>query len=405
MRETWDQLESLAAEHGDGFWLLDPGRIRSNLVAFVQAFVQAGWPDTSAAWSFKTLWLPAAVRAAWSAGALSEVVSRHEFDLALAMGADPASIVFNGPLKTREDLDHSCRLGSRVHLDSPDEVADLLGLARAHRSRGFHIGLRVNVDAGLPGRGRFGIDAESGDVRRAFRELTAEPNVTVSALHLHSSAARHPGSYIRRIERLVELVRELWPEGSAPEYLDIGGGFCGSMPESLAKQMDSAPPSPDEYAAAIVPTLTRQWPRGGPRLIVEPGMALAADAMKFAARVGATKTIAGVRHAIVTASVYTVKPTLHRLDMPFHAVRADGRSPDEAPTVVSGWTCMEEDVLSRGARLKLERGDWLVFDNCGAYTFVLNPRFIRGTPAVLVRGADGQWTVSRPADTVQEWLS
>ena len=134
-------------------------------------------------------------------------------------------------------------------------------------------------------------------------------------------------------------------------------------------------------------------------------MALAADAMKFAARVGATKTIAGVRHAIVTASVYTVKPTLHRLDMPFRAVRADGRSPDEAPTVVSGWTCMEEDVLSRGARLKLERGDWLVFDNCGAYTFVLSPRFIRGTPAVLVRGADGRWTVSRPADTGQEWLS
>ena len=133
-------------------------------------------------------------------------------------------------------------------------------------------------------------------------------------------------------------------------------------------------------------------------------MALAADAMQFAARVGATKTIADVRHAIVTASVYTLKPTLHRMDMPFHVVRADGASPSEGPTVVSGWTCIEDDVLSRGCFLKLERGDWPVFDNCGAYTFVLNPRFIRGTPAVLVREPDGQWTVSRPADTVQAWL-
>jgi diaminopimelate decarboxylase len=405
MHETWEQLEALAAEHGDGFWLLDPDRVRTNLVGFVQAFVQAGWRDTSAAWSFKTLWLPAAVRAAWGAGALSEVVSRHEYDLALALGADPRSIIFNGPLKTREDLDEACGRGSRVHLDSPDEVADLLALAHDHRGRRFRVGLRANVDVGQPVRGRFGIDADSGDLQRAFRELTAEPNVTVSALHLHSSAVRQPATYTRRIERLVGLARELWPDGSGPEYLDIGGGFCGSMPESLAKQMAFPPPSPDAYAAAIVPAMIRRWPRGGPQLIVEPGMALAADAMRFAARVGATKTIAGVRHAIVTASVYALKPTLHRMDMPFHVVRADGTSPSDGPTVVSGWTCMEDDVVSRGCPLRLERGDWLVFDNCGAYTFVLNPRFIRGTPAVLVREPDGRWAASRPADTVRAWLA
>ena len=405
MRDTWEHLESLAAEHGDGFWLLDLERVRSNLVGFVTAFVQAGWRDTSAAWSFKTLWLPAAVRAAWNAGALSEVVSRHEYHLALALGADPASIIFNGPLKTRQDLDDACGRGARVHLDGPDEVADLLALAHVHPARSFRVGLRANVDFGQPVRGRFGIDAESGELQRAFRELAAQPNVTVNALHVHSSAARQPASYTRRIERLIDLVRELWPDGSAPEYLDIGGGFSGSMPESLAKQMGSVPPSPDEYAAAIVPGLLRQWPRGGPRLIVEPGMALVADAMRFAARVGATKTIAGVRHAIVTASVHTLKPTLHRMDMPFEVVRADGTSPSDAPTVVSGWTCMEDDVLSRGCPLKLERGDWLVFDNCGAYTFVLNPRFIRGTPAVLAREPDGRWAASRPADTVQAWLA
>jgi diaminopimelate decarboxylase len=229
--------------------------------------------------------------------------------------------------------------------------------------------------------------------------------VTVNALHVHASAARQPASYTRRIERLIALVRELWPQGRAPEYLDIGGGFCGAMPEALARQLGSSPPSPDEYAGAIVPAMIRQWPAGGPWLILEPGMALAADAMRFAARVGATKTIAGVRHAIVTASVHTLKPTLHRMDMPFEVVRADGTSPEDGPTVVSGWTCMEDDVLSRGCPLKLERGDWLVFANCGAYTFVLNPRFIRGTPAVLARDADGRWTVARPADSVQAWLA
>jgi len=401
---TWTQLESLAAAHGEGFWLLDVERVGRNIDGFVRAFVQLGWPDTVAAWSFKTSWLPPVVRAAMNAGALPEVVSRHEYDLALALGADPASIVVNGPLKTRHDLDRACGHGARVHLDSLEEVADLQHLARDHRDRSFRVGLRANVDIGQPIRGRFGLDAESGDLQRAFRELVAEPNVIVNALHLHVSGAREAGEYTRRIERLVRLVDELWPDGGGPEYLDIGGGFSGSMPESLSRQLASPPSSPEVYAGAIVPTLRRRWPQGGPQLVVEPGMALAADTMRFAARVAATKTIAGVRYAMVAASVYTVKPTLHNMDMPFTVVRAGDAPPADGPTVVTGWTCMEEDVLSRGCRFRLERGDWLAFDNCGAYTFVLTPMFIRGIPAVLVWGHEGQWVVSRPADTVQAWL-
>jgi diaminopimelate decarboxylase len=402
---TWSQLELLAAEHGDGFWMLDLERFRRNLGEFLHEFAQAGWPQTVAAWSFKTSWLPPIVRAAMKAGALSEVVSRYEYDLALALGADPASIIYNGPLKTPQDLDRACGHGSQVHLDGLDEVVDLKSLARDRRDRSFRVGLRANVEIGQTARGRFGLDAESGDLQQAFRELVSEPNIVVNALHVHVSGARQADAFTRRIERLVQLIEELWPEGCGPDYLDIGGGFSGSMPELLSRQMGSLPPTPQAYAAAIVPTLLRRWPQGGPRLIVEPGMALAADTMQFAARVGAIKTIAGVRHAIVTASVYTVKPTLHKMDMPLRVVRADDASPAEGPTVVSGWTCMEDDVLSRGCPLRLERGDWLLFDNCGAYSFVLNPRFIRGTPAVIMRGVTSGWQVVRPADTIQSWLA
>lgn len=402
---TFDELDGLAARHGEGFWLLDLGRFRSNLRRFVGAFADAGWPDTVAGWSFKTNWLPPIVSAAVAEGALPEVVSRHEYDLALALGAAPSSIVYNGPLKSRADLDRATAHGARVHLDGPDEVDDLLALADGAPDRPFRVGLRANVDLGLPERGRFGLDAESGDLQRAFAALVARPNVAVTGLHLHVSGARQPELYRRRAERLVRLADELWPHGPGPETLDLGGGFAGALPPALARQMKSPPPSYADYAEAVVPTLRARWPGPGPRLLVEPGMALVADTMRFAARVGATKTVAGVRHAIVTASIYTVKPTLHALDMPFSVLRPDGAAPPAGPTVVSGWTCMEIDVLSRGNPHRLERGDWLLFDNCGAYTFVLNPRFIRGTPAVLVsdEGAPA-WRPSWPADTVSSWL-
>ena len=84
---SWSELESLATQHGDGFWLLDLERFRRNLDEFLGAFVQAGWARTINGWSLKTSWLPPVVHAAMNAGALCEVVSRHEYDLALALGA------------------------------------------------------------------------------------------------------------------------------------------------------------------------------------------------------------------------------------------------------------------------------------------------------------------------------
>ncbi len=402
---SYAELEQLADAHGEGFWLLDLEAVRHNIGRFRGAFVDAGWPATDVAWSYKTLWLPPVVEEATRTGALSEVVSQHEYELALAMGIDPTSIIVNGPLKDRQYLEWACTLGSQVQLDGPDEAADLVALARRSPGRTFRVGLRANIDIGQADRGRFGFDAEAGDLQRAAWLLAAEPGIQVEGLHVHVSAAREPAAYTRRVEKLIRLADELWPDGSRPAYLNVGGGFSGEVPDALAAQMAAPPASPEEYAAAIVTPLRERWPSGGPRLITEPGVALAADVMRFAARVGAVKVVAGRRHAIVAATVHTVKPTMHQMDMPFTVVRPEGVDPPARNTVVSGWSCMERDILSTSKEAPLERGDWVLFDNAGAYTFVMNPRFIRGTPAVLARDtARGEWWAARSADTVEDWL-
>jgi diaminopimelate decarboxylase len=402
---SWAQLQVLAAEHGEGFWLLDCARFRENLESFVAAFTQAGLPDVRVAWSVKTSWLPPILRIAMECGALLEVVSRDEFELVLALGAEPESIIFNGPLKTTDDLDRACGLGALVNLDNAEEADDLLELARNRARRHFRVGLRVNLDIGQADRGRFGIDADSIELRQVFGRLAAQPNITIEALHLHVSGARDADAFARRAGGLAALAAELWPGGDGPAQLDIGGGFAGPMPDSLARQLSTPPATWAEYAQAIAKAIRARWPGDGPTLIVEPGMALAGDVMRFAAKVGATKSIAGIRHAIVTASVLTVKPTLHELDMPFEVVRLDGRPAPAGRMVVSGWTCIEFDVLSRDSPFELERGDWLLFDNCGAYTFVLSPRFIRGAPAILAKGPVDEWMAVRRRDDLHAWLA
>jgi diaminopimelate decarboxylase len=401
------ELNEASARHGDGFWIFSIDRIRHNIHAFRDAFKDAGLPNVELGWSVKTQWWPEVLKAVFADRIAAEVVSRHEMDLVLKLGADPKTLIFNGVGKSIRDIELGLALGARIHLDSEDEVEDLLSLAATNEDRQYCVGLRANVDLGTGHRGRFGLDSTSGQLQAAFSRLNTRPNVNVNSLHVHASGARSLQNFQTRMSALVDLADQLWQSGSAPAYLDIGGGFCGEVPEELACQMAGPWPSLPEYAAAIAEPYLRRWPRNGPLLVLEPGVALAADAAWFAARVLAIKQIAGQRHAITSASVFTVKPMRHPFDMPFIHV-----PPEPAPlhdntsaktTVVSGYTCMEADILHRNTHDPLERGDWLLFSNCGAYANVLTPRFIRAVPAVLRLDNDAL-TLSARAENVDDWL-
>lgn len=398
-------LSEASDRYGEGFWIVSIDRIRSNIRAFRDAFHDAGIPSVELGWSVKTQWWPEVLKAAFAEGTAAEVVSAHEMDLALRLGANPATLIFNGVGKSIHDIERCLALGARVHLDNDDEVDDLLRLAAAHPSQAYCVGLRANIDLGTGHRGRFGLDAESGQLHAAFRRLSDISNVSVNSLHIHTSGARAVKHFRAKMEALINLTDQLWQADSVPAYLDIGGGFCGDVPEELACQMADPVPSVPEYASAIAETYRRRWPNNGPALVLEPGVALAADAAWFAAKVLAIKQVAGQRHAITSASVFTVKPMRHPFDMPFIHVPPDpeqGRA-DSPAVVVSGYTCMEMDILHRNTHLRLERGDWLLFGNCGAYANVLTPRFIRAVPAVL-RLEGGTLRPSMRAEVVDDWL-
>lgn len=401
---THAELATLARTHGEGFWLLSPARLRHNIAAFRAAFAAAGLPGMELSWSVKTQWLPVVLRTAFREGVAAEVVSAQELELAVALGADPSTLLFNGVGKTRADMERAFRLGSRIHLDSDDEVEDVLRIARDDPALHCRVGLRANVDLGLAGRGRFGLDAENGQLQAAWARLRKLANVGLEGLHLHVSGARRAQQFGLRMQRLLALSDELHGPGAHPAYLDLGGGFCGAMPVELAEQMPFTPPLLADYADAIAGPFRARWPSGGPSLVLEPGVALAADVMRFAAQVLAVKEIGGQRHAITSASVWTVKPMQHPMDMPFVHVPAPGaRAALAPPTIVSGYTCMEADVLHGRSEQPLHRGDWLLFANCGAYTNVMTPRFIRAVPAVLMEEGDGYALAAR-AERVDDWL-
>jgi diaminopimelate decarboxylase len=398
-----DRLCQLLAEHGDSIYLLDTEAYRRNIREFFAHF-RDRYPRIGLGHSYKTNYIPQLCKAAYAEGAYAEVVSRMEFDMAQRFGAAPERIILNGPVKDDALLRDALLAGCIVNVDSEGEAVRVMAIADAHPDRQIAFGLRLNLPMGGRPRSRFGIDVDARGLPDLIAAIRERSNLTIAGIHCHIGGDRSAASYVERTERMIQASKWIFHR-TAPRYIDVGGGLAGRMPDELKAQLAKAPPSLDYYADAIAGTFSNAFPGHGPELIVEPGMGLVADVLWFACEVASTKRIGDQLHAIVTGSIYNLKPTLNSFDLPFTVLPKTGVVREEGEWCVSGYTCMEIDVIHKGWKGALAEGDILLFGNAGAYTVVLKPPFIKAAPAIVELQADGTALCVKAAETLDDVLS
>jgi diaminopimelate decarboxylase len=397
----WTLLSLLAARYGQSFYVLHVERFADNFREFRDAF-RRYYPATQVAYSYKTNYLPWICRFVDAEGGYAEVVSPMEYELASLAGVRPSRIILNGPFKSAQNLARALHDGALVNLDSPYEL-ELLREASSQLGDAIgRVGVRCNFQLDECTISRFGFDS-GGDLTNAVSAIRSLPNCRLVALHCHySTRSRDVASFRRRTSMMIELSRRLFPD-SAPQMIDVGGGFFSKMDTDLRAQFGGEVPDYAEYAAAVAPLVAEAFAREPrPELVVEPGTALAADAMSFVTRVVDVKTVRGRRIALVDGSIYNTRPTLHQIRLPLRAVSAEPSAEDDAHTDVVGHTCMENDCLAT-YHGPLRPGDFLVFGNVGAYTLVLKPAFIHPcAPVIAYDDRNGQHFLAKrqeqPAD-------
>lgn len=400
---THGELHALSAIYGgDALFLLDRGRFAENYRELLEAFTRH-WPRTRIAWSYKTNYTPCLCADVDRWGGYAEVVSRMEFDLALKLGVAAERIRYNGPYKRAADVETALTAGAVVNLESPYELETVEALAAREPQQTLRVMLRANLPLDDAGPSRFGL--EPLQLLAAFRRLQKLANCQVVGLHCHQmSQGRTPESYGQRARGLIELAQQCWGQ-EVPASLSIGGGFFSRMSPGLARQFSGRLPSFEQYGQAATRPLVEAFPNGdGPELVLEPGLALSADAMVFAARVMDVKQIRGRRLALVAGSIYDVKPTLGPRTPAMHLVSPhDVPTAAGAPTDLVGYTCMEHDVLVPGYVGPVHVGDFAVFHNMGAYTNVLKPPFINpAAPIVDFQVDTRQHSLARRSETLED---
>jgi len=391
----------------DAAYVLDLSKFAANIKDFGAAF-QAHYPRSRIAYSVKTNYMPVVCRRALELGCLLEVVSEMEYDLAVRLKAPPQSIIVNGPCKPQAFLERSLLDGAVVNLDGSSDLDVLTRVARSQPRTSYRVGLRCNVP--LPGEppSRFGFDAaDPGALSYIADRVRSLPNVHLAGIHCHYSLAkRNAEDYQRLAIAMLAIAEQLFPD-SPPEFVDVGGGFYSPMPPDLSRQFGHTLPDFSAYGAAIASEFARVFGIDGTTcLLTEPGIAVVADTMSFEARVVDVRKVRNREFVLVAGSVYNVKPTKSRRNLPVRIVPAGDAKGSATRNIVTnaeivGYTCMEDDVLYVGFHGNVGPSDVAIFDNVGAYSLVLKPPFIQPCPPVYVRStAGGALTLAKHEETL-----
>lgn len=360
------------------YFLIAENELNDNVVSFQKALNKL-WPNSELAYSVKTNSLPWLLKYMNENGALAEVVSDEEYQLAKLCGFADSRIVYNGPIKGEKQFELAVAGGSIINLDS---VNDLKYFVKYCKQNNGTVGIRVNVDSSLFSYDdigyekdgfRFGFSVENGQFEKALNTVLSVGGTTQIGLHLHCNSVTRSLNVYRVIAKYaVKLVRDYNLDLS---FIDMGGGYFGGI---------EGKPTPEEYIAVMKKELVSVINPERTKLIVEPGSAIIGSAVELHTSVLDVKDTTHARIVTTDGSRIHIDPLWKKKRYTFSTnTKRHEKYPRQ---IVCGYTCMDHDrimVLENERELCVD--DEIIYHRVGAYSMTFGGMFIRYYPDVYVK--------------------
>jgi diaminopimelate decarboxylase len=289
-----------------------------------------------------------------------DVVGEGELRIALAGGADPASIVMHGNAKSDQDIAAALDAGiGYIVVDGFDDIERIKRLARRPTPVLLRVspGIESKTHLALATGGKsakFGVPVEQ--VPAALDRIKAAPMIEMRGLHAHI------GSQILNLEQFEAEIEALASLGTFDVY-DLGGGL------GVRYETDDVAPDIDSYLERLT-AAAREHLGDNAELMIEPGRSLVAPVAITLYRVLTLKQ-AGKLHVATDGGMGD------NLEYSLYGQRF-------APLVVGRWDepqvladlvgrhCESGDIVTPDVELRNPQvGDLIVVPVTGAYCFTM----------------------------------
>ena len=413
-------VTDLAAQFGTPLFVIDEDDFRSRCREMAQAF--GGGENVH--YAAKAFLCSEIARWVQQEGLSMDVASGGELAVALHAGFPAERIALHGNNKSVDELTAAVKAGvGHVVLDSMTEIERLDTVAAA---AGVVQDVLIRVTVGVEAHThefistahedqKFGLSLASGAAMDAVRRVFQTRHLRLVGLHSHiGSQIFDVDGFELAAHRIIGLLRDVIAEFGVAKTaqlstVDLGGGLGISYLAS-----DDPPPVADLAAklSAIVAQESAAVGLPAPRLVVEPGRAIAGPGTITLYEVGTVKDVAlgGGKHrryvSVDGGMSDNIRTSLYGAE---YDVRLASRSTGAAPVLarIVGKHCESGDIVVRDAWVPddIVAGDLLAVAATGAYCYSMSSRYnLIGRPAV-VAVRDGRARVILRRETVDDLLS
>lgn len=406
----------LAAKYGTPLYLLDEDRIRANIRAYKavmeRVFPQGSLPIyASKANSFKQIY-----RICAQEGIGVDVVSGGEIYTAVQAGFDMSRAYFQGNNKT--DAEIALALDSGVGYFVVDCGEELEILEEMAAQRGIVQKILIRVTPGIDPHtyeqvatgkvdSKFGSPIETGSAERIVKRAIECAHIDLRGIHCHvGSMVFGEDVYEQAARVMLEFMAYVKDKlGYELDVLDLGGGYGVSYVDGDG-HIDIT-----SKTESVAETIRENCERLGiayPKIILEPGRSIVADAGMTLYTAGSMKVIEGYKSYISIDGGMTDNPR-YALYGSKYTVYDASRMDEQADTLfdVVGKCCESGDIIQPKVMLPadVKRGDIIAVCTTGAYNYSMASNYNRiPRPAmVMLRGGESYVAVKResPEDIVR----
>jgi len=402
-------VTALAAEFGTPLYLYDEITLRAKCREFRTEF-EKRYPDVQIIYASKAYSHAVLLRLVQEEGLGLDVVSEGELWIAAAAKFPMDKVYFHGNNKSVRELEMALRL--RVGRIVVDNFQELEMLDKLTSEPGVKQDVLLRMTPGVDPHTHRYTSTGSMDSKFGFPLPLKEEAVVralkikglnVTGLHFHiGSLIFEPKPYVESVKSVLKFAAEMHKKYDLElRELDTGGGFA------VQYTLDQPAPPIADFAEQITATVKKECRQLGlqlPKLIIEPGREIVAQAGVAVYTVGTVKQIPAVRTYVAVDGGMgdNVCPAMYGEKM--EAVLANRmRARSAGKVTVCGKFCESGDILIRDLDMpKTAPGDTLAIAVSGAYSIPesMNYNAFFKPPVILVN--NGKAKLIRRRETLAD---
>lgn len=397
----------LAKKYGTPLYLMDERRIRENCRVYTNAFRKHFGENALPLYAGKAACFKRIYTVVASEGLGIDVVSPGEIHTACLAGFPMEKAYFHGSNKADADIAFAMEKGVGTFVvDGPDELA---AVDRIAGERGIRQKILLRLTPGIDPHtyeavstgkvdSKFGVAIETGQARELAALALGMKNISLEGFHCHVGSQVFGEDVYQRTSlvmlRFFAMMKADF--GFLTKQYDIGGGYGVRYVESdgfvdIAARIGEVADYIKKTAAALGIPL--------PKILMEPGRSIVADAGLTLYTVGSVKRIPGYKNYVSIDGGMTDNPR-YALYGSKYTVYAAERMNEAAdfPCDLVGRCCESGDIIQPGVLLpEPKRGDLIAVCTTGAYNYSMASNYNRvcRPPIVMVDGENDAVAVRR----------